>query len=360
MDRAFICRGHTKHSGQKRLWPPDPADHPDRQFMAKPCRKTRETTSPAHCTFPNSACFLQHIIAPSFSDITSRSLLDCADAIESLSAWPHRHPPLSFLHLPLSSNTMSDAKTSLLADDGDVLSGASVLGIDIEHIADSNTWAEQAWRLIRERREHERKEVEDRERARLDEQQKRRKDEKDWRERQVALSQQRAAAAIDTSDLPSSSAHRRAQTARHEKRGEAAEALSALDLHASATSGWQQRGILHVWASEGSREQEERERKEIWEGNMRGKRAQLEKLDADRKRRADQQTATKHDTQRATTADCRARSPTCHSCRPPFNCPSRRPGQLGLVPSRHRLQSFVQLQRACNPLCSARHLILCK
>lgn len=171
------------------------------------------------------------------------------------------------------------------------------LGIDIEHIADSATWAEQAWRLIRERRDHERKEVEERERARLDEQQRRRRDEKEWRERQFLLSQQRAAA-IDTADLPSSSAHRRARTAARRERRDNQEEASAVDLQASAMSRWQQRGLLHVWTSDGSREQEDKERREIWDGNMRGKRAQLEKIDAERKRQsADKQSTAKRSTQ---------------------------------------------------------------
>ena len=169
------------------------------------------------------------------------------------------------------------------------------LGIDIEHIADSHTWAEQAWRLIRERREHERKEVEDRERARLDEQQRKRRDEKEWRERQLLLSQQRAAA-FDTAELPSSSAHRRARTARQERREKQQEAESAVDIQAGAMSGWQQRGLLHVWTSEGSREQEDKERREIWEGNMRGKRAQVERIEAERKKQADKQATAKRTT----------------------------------------------------------------
>ena len=179
---------------------------------------------------------------------------------------------------------MSDAAMAAVVEDEAAAAGVPPLGIDIEHIADGDTWAEQAWRLIRQRREHERKEVEDRERARLDEQAQRRRDEKEWRERQALLSQQRAAA-LDTAELPSSSAHRRARTARRERRASEEDETSAVDIRAAALSGWQQRGLLHVWSTgAGGREQEDRERREIWEGNMRGKRAQLDRIDADRNR----------------------------------------------------------------------------
>ena len=183
---------------------------------------------------------------------------------------------------------MSATPPPQMTDDEEMAS----LCVDIEHIADSASWAEQAWRLIRERREHERREVQERERVRLDEQQRRRRDERIWREQQLLLSQQRAAA-LNTAALPSSSAHRRARTA-HRDRRDSDEAASAVDVPTSAMSGWQRRGLLHVWTSEGGREQEEREQREIWEGNMRGKRAQLEKIDTDRKRQsAEAQTAAK-------------------------------------------------------------------
>ena len=126
------------------------------------------------------------------------------------------------------------------------------LGVDIEHIGPEDGWADQVWQVIRARRAREREEI------------------------GAYIRAHERPAAPPPMASPQERWRRRSTPAT--PGGQGVVVPSGSIGKAVAASSWEERGLVHHWQGKGGQAVTDGERKEIWMGQLRGKRAQLEQL----------------------------------------------------------------------------------